>query len=63
MKNLQDLIKHGIMMIQKLEENGEMSLKRSLMIWISNKFGRSLRIVRHNGMHKHCAPMYGVYIF
>jgi hypothetical protein len=36
-------MKHGIMMIQRPEENGKMPLKRSLMIWISNKFGRSLR--------------------
>jgi hypothetical protein len=43
MKKLQPLMKHGIMMIQNLEESCEMPLKRSLMIWISNKFGRSLR--------------------
>jgi hypothetical protein len=43
MKNLQALMKYGIMMIQKLEENGEMPLKRSLMIWISNKFGRFVK--------------------
>jgi hypothetical protein len=43
MKNLQRLMKREIMMIQKLEENGEMPLKRSFVIWISNKFGRSLR--------------------
>jgi hypothetical protein len=42
MNNLQALIKRGIMMIQKLEENGEMSLKRSFVTWINNKFGRSL---------------------
>jgi hypothetical protein len=42
-KELNDkpLMKRGIMKIQKLEENGKMQLKRSL--WISNKFGRSLR--------------------
>jgi hypothetical protein len=33
----------GIMMIQKLEENSVMPLKRSFVIWISNKFGRSFR--------------------
>jgi hypothetical protein len=43
MKNLQALMKRGIILIQKLEENGKMPLKRSLMIWISNKFGGSLR--------------------
>jgi hypothetical protein len=43
MKNLQALMKRGIMMIQKLEENGEMPLKRSFVTWVSNKFGRSLR--------------------
>jgi hypothetical protein len=31
------------MMIKKLEENGEMPLKRSFVIWISNKLGKSLR--------------------
>jgi hypothetical protein len=36
-------MKRGIMMIQKLEKNGEMSLKMSFVTWISNKFGRSLR--------------------
>jgi hypothetical protein len=36
-------MKYGIMMIQKLEENGEIPLKRSFVIWISNKFERSLR--------------------
>jgi hypothetical protein len=36
-------MKWGIMKIQKLEENGEMPLKWSFVIWISNKFGRSLR--------------------
>jgi hypothetical protein len=41
MKNLQALIKREIMMIQNLEENGEMLLKSSFVIWISNKFGRS----------------------
>jgi hypothetical protein len=35
------LMKHGIMMIQKLEEDGEMPFKRSFAIWISNKFVRS----------------------
>jgi hypothetical protein len=29
--------------VQKARGNGEMPLKRSLVIWISNKFGRSLR--------------------
>jgi hypothetical protein len=43
MKNLQALMKCGIMMIQKLEENGEMPLKRSFLIQISNKFRISLR--------------------
>jgi hypothetical protein len=38
-----NLMKHGIMMIQKLEEIGKMPSKRSFVIWISNKFGRSLR--------------------
>jgi hypothetical protein len=41
MKNLQALIKREIMMIQNLEKNGEMLLKSSFVIWISNKFGRS----------------------
>jgi hypothetical protein len=27
----------------KLEENSEMLLKRSFVIWVGNKFGRSLR--------------------
>jgi hypothetical protein len=43
MKNLQPLRKRGIMKIQRLEENGEKLLKLSLVIWISNKFGRLLR--------------------
>jgi hypothetical protein len=43
MKNLQDFKERGIMLIQKLEENGEMPLKRSIVTWIGNKFGRSLR--------------------
>jgi hypothetical protein len=43
MNNLQPLRKRGIMLIQKIEANGEMPLKRSFVIWISNKFGRSLR--------------------
>jgi hypothetical protein len=42
MNSLQSLMKRGIMLIQKLEENGEMPLKRSFVTWISNKFGRSL---------------------
>jgi hypothetical protein len=36
-------MKREIMLMQKLEENGEMPLKRSFVTWISNKFGRSLR--------------------
>jgi hypothetical protein len=43
MKNLQPLMKRGIMLIQRLEENGEMLMKRSFVIWISNKLGKSLR--------------------
>jgi hypothetical protein len=43
MKNLKAWMKRGIMMIQGLEENGEIPLKRSFVIRISNKFGRSLR--------------------
>jgi hypothetical protein len=43
MKILKALMKRGNTMIQKLEENGEMPLKRSFGIWKSNKFGRSLR--------------------
>jgi hypothetical protein len=42
MMNLQALMKHGIMFIQKIEKNGEMPLKRNFVTWISNKFERSL---------------------
>jgi hypothetical protein len=43
MKNLQPLVKLGIMMIQKLKEYRKIPLKRSFVIWISKTFGRSLR--------------------
>jgi hypothetical protein len=32
------------MKIKKLEEDGELPLKRSFVVWISNKFGRLLRM-------------------